>query len=436
MNNPKPIDPYAGNILIQPLGPILDRAQAALRLSFMPPRPHDPGKVPKHIRMHYVIQLRDFHVASLDGLRVQETIDLMLRDGYRYKDPSAAQTWSVIGGEAMRHKTPRAPAMAAVIVGHSGTGKTQAILRALDLGPSQVIVHPCFPKLVGKHQQLVWLSVDVPSSGRADDLAANLMASFDATMERHVAGWQNRFTTSLARTRRDGQKMLDEWRQVASAHFLGALHLDEVQNFFKLPTLKKRRTKTAEAAELQLSIIEDQCLKWILTLTNTWQIPIILSGTPDGVGALMKRFANTQRFVGGGYHVIPPFESADDPLFFDSESQGGFLNVIGLYQFVANPLQITRELARLILELTGGIPRLIIAFWVAAHRVAFERDDDSLRVEDFKRAGDTYLAPVKPAVAALLSKDPRQISRYEDLMQRDDNLWASFWAAMRSPGNA
>lgn len=435
MNEPKPFDPYAGNILVQPLGPILDRAQAAQRLSFMPPRPRDPGKVPKHIRMHYVIQLRDFHVASLDGLRVQETIDLMLRDGYRYKDPSAAQTWSLIGGEAMRHKTPRAPAMAAVIVGHSGTGKTQAILRALDLGTSQVIEHPCFPKLVGKHQQLVWLSVDVPSSGRADDLAANLMTCFDATMEKHIAGWQHRFTTTLARTRRDGQKMLDEWRQVASAHFLGALHLDEVQNFFKLPTLKKRRTKSPDAAELQLSIIEDQCLKWILTLTNTWQIPIILSGTPDGVGALMKRFANTQRFVGGGYHVIPPFESADDPLFFDSAGQGGFLNIIGLYQFVATPLQITREFAHLILELTGGIPRLIIAFWVAAHRVAFERDDDSLRADDFRRAGDTYLAPVKPAVAALLSKDPKLISRYEDLMQRDDNLWASFWAAMRSPGN-
>lgn len=434
MNDPKAVDPYAGNILIQPLGPILDRTQATLRLSFMPPRPHDPGKVPKHIRMHYVIQLRDFHIASLDGLRIQQSIDVMLRDGYRYKDPSAAQTWSVIGGEAIRHKTPRAPAMAAVIDGHSGTGKTESILRALDLGPCQVIEHPSFPKLNGKHQQLVWLSIDVPSSGRADDLAANLMSSFDTAMEKHVAGWQNRFTSSLAKSRRDGQKMLDEWRQVASAHFLGVLHLDEVQNFFKLPPLKKRRTKTFDPADRQLSIIEDQCLKWILTLTNTWQIPIILSGTPDGVGALMKRFANTQRFAGGGYHRIRPFESADDPLFFDCKSQGGFLNVIGLYQFVATPLKITREFASLILELSGGIPRLIIALWVAAHRVAFEREDDSLCEDDFKRASDTYLAPVKPAVAALLSKEPRQISRYEDLMQRDDNLWASFWANIRSPG--
>lgn len=90
--------------------------------------------------------------------------------------------------------------MAAVIDGHSGTGKTESILRALDLGPCQVIEHPSFPKLNGKHQQLVWLSIDVPSSGRADDLAANLMSSFDTAMEKHVAGWQNRFTSSLGNT--------------------------------------------------------------------------------------------------------------------------------------------------------------------------------------------------------------------------------------------
>jgi hypothetical protein len=64
------------------------------------------------------------------------------------------------------------------------------------------------------------------------------------------------------------------------------------------------------------------------------------------------------------------------------------------------------------------------------------RNDDSLREEDFKRVGDAYLAPVKPAVAALSSKVPRQISRYEDLMQRDDNLWSAFWAAMHSPGKS
>ena len=432
MNDPTPFNPYAGNRLIDSLGAILNRPEAARALTFLPPRPENPGQIPKHIRLRYVIQLRDFHWVSLDGLHIQESIDMVLRDSYRYRDPDAPQTWSVIGGEKLAHKTPRAPAMAVLVVGHSGSGKTQAILRPLMIYPSQVVTHETFPNLAGKHHQLVWLSADVPASGRSDDLAAELMTTFDAAMEKHIPGWKKRFATAVSRSRRDGQQMLDEWRQVVSSHFLGALHLDEVQNFFKLPTLKKRRSKTSNPADLELSIIEDQCLKWILTLTNTWQIPIILSGTPDGVGALMKRFANTQRFVSGGYHPIKHFVSADEPAFFSADPRiPGFLNKLGEYQYVAAPLKIDKDVACKILDLSGGIPRLIIALWVAAHRVALESPiTDSLSLKDFERAADTFLAPVKPAIAALRSKDPRQIARYEDLMPRNDNYWASFWAAM------
>lgn len=432
MNDPTLFNPYAGNILIDPLGPILDHASAAKALTFLPPRPENPGLVPKHIRLRYVIQLRDFHWVSLEGLRIQESIDMVLRDSYRYRDPNTPRTWSVIGGEALAHKTPRAPAMAVLVVGHSGSGKTEAILRPLATYASQVITHEAFPYLAGGHHQLTWLSVDVPASGKSDDLAAELMSAFDAAMEKHVPGWKKRFIQAIKRSRRHGQQMLDEWRQVASAHFLGVLHLDEVQNFFKLPTLKKRRSKTSAPADLELSIIEDQCLKWILTLTNTWQIPIILSGTPDGVGALMKRFANTQRFVSGGYHPIKHFESAGDPAFFSSNPKTpGLLNMLEKYQYIASPLQIDQEVAGKIHELSGGIPRLIIALWIAAHRVALESPKtDCLTLKDFERAADSFLAPIKPAIAALRSKDPRQIAHYEDLMPRDDNFWASFWTAM------
>ncbi len=432
MNASTCFNPYAGNILIDHLGPILDRPAAARAMTFLPPRPENPGQVPKHIRLRYVIQLRDYHWVSLEGLRVQESIDMALRDSYRYRDPNTPQTWSVISGEKVAHKTPRAPAMAVLAVGHSGSGKTQAILRTLTIYPSQVVIHESFPNLAQSHPQLIWLSVDVPASGRSDDLAAELMTAFDTAMEKHIPCWIKRFATAVSRSRRDGQQMLDEWRQVASAHFLGALHLDEVQNFFKLPTLKRRRSKTSDPADLELSIIEDQCLKWILTLTNTWQIPIILSGTPDGVGALMKRFANTQRFVGGGYHPIKHFESADDPAYFCADPKTpGFINVLGQYQYVVDTLKIDRDVANKILELSGGIPRLIIALWIAAHRVALESPNtDSLTLKDFERAANTYLAPVKPAIAALRSKDPRQIARFEDLMPIDDNFWASFWTTM------
>jgi hypothetical protein len=315
--------------------------------------------------------------------------------------------------------------MAAATCGLSGTGKTVAILRALNLMP-QVITHDSFPNIVGNHHQVAWLSVDAPASGRSVDLATNLMRGWEDLMFRHFPQEPSRFASTLAKERRDGPKMLDEWRQVASTHFLGLLHIDEIQNFFRLQSLEKRRKRTDKSEGLQLSIVEDYCLKWVLTCTNTWQIPLFVSGTPDGIGALTKRLSNTERFVSSGYHVFPHFADAGK-LFYE-----GFFMKLVQYQFVKKPLPPTQGFADLIIELTGGIQRLIVALWIAAHRVAFERKEDDLRPDDFRRAAETYLAPVAPAVAALRSKDPLRMARYEDLIPRDDGYWATFWAAVSS----
>jgi hypothetical protein len=236
----------------------------------------------------------------------------------------------------------------------------------------------------------------------------------------------NRFAIELAKERRDGMKMLDTWRQVATAHFLGILHLDEVQNLFKLAALKKRKGKANFGPDApELSIVEDQFLKWILILMNTWHVPLLLSGTPDGISALTRRLSTTGRIVTSGYHVFHHFDSADDPHF-----KSIFLPELGKYQYVQRKLPIDDALGKLIIELTGGIQRLIIALWIAAQRVALERNTGDLLLSDFTRAATTYLAPVAPAVAAFRSKDPVKMSRYEDLLPREDEFWAQFWGSV------
>jgi len=80
------------------------------------------------------------------------------------------------------------------------------------------------------------------------------------------------------------------------------------------------------------------------------------------------------------------------------------------------------------IELTAGVPRLIVALWFAAHRVALERTDDTLRLDDFQKAASRYLAPVQPAVLALRSGDPAKMMQFEDLMPTDDTFWATFWS--------
>lgn len=417
-----PFDPYAGNVLVQSMGPILPRSEVAKRLLHLPTRPPtNIHAIPREVRMHMVMMARDLHIPKLEGLQLQESIDLMMRQNYRYLEPSSPKTWSLISGESpLPNRCSWAPAFGAAGEGISGSGKSEAIRRAFGLYP-QVFQHKTFFRMVDGLPQVIWLSVDVPPSGRASDLAVALM---NAWMK---ATGNTRFEKTISGSWRNGMQMLEEWRQVATAHFLGILHLDEIQNFFRIATLENRRRRKAGELSPELSIVEDQCLKWILSLMNTWQIPLLVSGTPDGIGALTKRLSNTQRIVTSGYHAFKHFTDAGDPAF-----RKVLLPQLGVYQFVKNPLPVDDALAELIIEKTAGVPRLIIALWIAAHRVAFERTTDDLRLTDFHKAADTYLSPVGPAVTALRSNEPLRMARYEDLMPKDHTFWNQFWGDVGS----
>ncbi|MBB6559271.1 hypothetical protein HNP48_001938 [Acidovorax soli] len=410
--------------MIRELGEIHPRSKIAkLHLELPPLPPSNIATIPRHIRLHMLMALRRFHVPSLEGLRLHESVDLMMRQNYSYIDPSSPNTWSLVSGEpSLLLKRSKSPTFAAAVEGVSGSGKTQAVLRCLETYPQQWIHHSTFVRMTGGHYQMAWLSADVPPSGHSAPLAAALMTNW-----KRVTG-SSRFDKTLEGNWRNGAKMLEEWRQVASAHFLGLLHLDEIQNFFKISTLSRRKRQKSGDAPPELSIVEDQCLKWILDLMNNWQIPLLVSGTPDGIGALTNRLSNTGRFVSSGYHAFKHFTAASDPAFRDI-----FFAQLIPYQYVANPLPASDGLAQLIIEKTAGVQRLIIALWIAAHRVAFERSkSDELRLDDFLVAADTFLAPVAPAVAALRSNDPNRMRRYEDLTSRDQTFWTQFWGEVAS----
>jgi hypothetical protein len=416
MNANDSFDPYAGNILVSGLGNIPSPESALRSLIALPPLPGSLEGIPTHIRLHQLLSVRDFHLPPLIERQLLQTVDLMVRKGYHYRDPRLASTWSNISGECLPRRNPLAPAFAAAVEGLSGVGKTQACIRSLLNFPNQVISHNEFPHLANGLRQPVWLSVEVPTSGKASDLARALMQAWDDAMG------TKRFAKWLAKEKiSDGMLALDEWRQVAVGHFLGVLHLDEIQNLFKLISLKARKDRKRSGEASELSIVEDQLLRWLLYLTNSGQIPLLVSGTPDGIGALTKRLSTLERITTMGYHPIEPFSNHIAPGFET------FLGELGKYQFVRHKIAVDETLAKLIIGLTGGIQRVIIALWVAAHRVAFERKSDDLLLSDFSDAAKTWLAPLAPAIAAISSKDPEKMGRYEDLIRRDTTFWAKFW---------
>jgi hypothetical protein len=409
-------DPYAGNILVEPLGPIPSAEDALQALTYLPDVPpvSAMGDFAKHVRLHYAAAVRELHIPTLESTRIACSVDLILRQGYHYRDVRLPQTWQMVMGEMTSVAGPPrlqhvAPAMAVLVEGNSGVGKTQLILRWLHRYP-QTVVHPSFPKFANGLKQLVWLSIQVPETGSSIDCARRLMQASDEAME------GNRFVEVLARKRpQTGPIGLAEWLQFAHAHFLGVLHLDEVQNLFKLPTLEERRRSKRDASARELSVQDDKMLKWILGLASSG-ISLVISGTPDGVSALQKRLSTAQRICTGGYHRLSRFE--------DPRAKGYrkiFLGQLCRYQLVKKPLPLDDALAELVLDQTAGIPRMIIALWLAAHRIALERRDaDELRLTDFERAASTYLAPVHEALEALKSGDPHRMAAYEDLLPTGD----------------
>lgn len=407
---------YAGNILVSRLGSIPAPMDMLRTLIWLPEKPVNMAMVPKHIRAHQLLDVLDFHFPSSIELQLLQTTDLMIRKSYKYRDPRLATTWGAISGEVRRGSGFLAPALAASVEGLSGVGKTQASLRCLRYFP-QIIRHEEFPRLEGGLSQTVWLSVEAPPSGKSSDMARALMTAWkDATQSSRFDHWLGKDKIV------DGMRALDEWRQVANSHFLGVLHLDEVQNLFKLGSLKHRRDRKGAGDVAELSIVEDQLLRWLLHLNNSGQISLLFSGTPDGIGALTRRLSTLERINTCGYHPFDPIvHQPGRPI------DGTFLGQLSHYQYVPGRITMDDQLVNLIIELTGGIQRLVIALWVAAHRVAFARSADDLSLEDFTKAASTWLAPIAPAVAALRSGDATRMGRYEDLSVRDTIFWERFW---------
>ena len=418
-----PFDPYQGNILVEKLGQIKSRKEISTFLTYLPKLPpNNVESIPRHIRLHMLQDVRDLHIPSLNEARLSESMDLMLRQSYKYRDPKDNSTWSNIYASAPEKKTITAPPMVMGVSGHAGVGKTQSIRHSLS-GYRQIIIHEKFPRVVNELIQVVWISIDVPSSGRSEHLAMNLMNAWDHALASHLDSYAPRFTEDLRKSRLDGPRMLNDWRKVATSHFLGILHLDEAQNLLPIKSLKERNAnKSGREQPLKLSIKEIECLKWILSLSNTWNLSVMISCTPDGINAFNSRFSNLQRFISFGLHTLKRFESADDPQFKDV-----FFPCLFKYQFVKDKLVDINQVGKIVIQLSGGIQRIIIALWIAAHRVAFEREkNDALQIDDFIDATKIYLAPLATAIKAINSGEPSQMSAYEDMIG-DEGFWDAFW---------
>lgn len=402
---------YADNPLIEACGPLLGPKDFAPLLLRVPTAPGNLTNVPPHVRLHQLVSVLQLHIPTKPGLELATTIDLILRQSYVKRRPRDPATWSYVYGIRNPADTVDPSLLCASAIGVSGVGKSVACERALARYP-QVVEHPDFPHMVSKLRQLIWLKVNVPASGKLEHLARDLLyATYNALGEEHEEesrGWQ----------KQRGPQLWREWERKATSAFLGVLVLDEIQNFFQLESIAKRRQRKPGDRQIELRLVEDQTLKNILTLSNEGRIAVVALGTPDGMAAFSKRFSTAQRLAQSGHHFFPNIKSPDD-LFYER-----FLFPrLRQYVWADKPLENSDAIRAVVHRHSGGVLRIIFALWVFAHRCMWERNGATLEVSDFDLAMTKYLAPLVPAVEALTSGDPNRLSRYEDLLPSDFNFF-------------
>lgn len=412
---------FGTNPLITPLGPLLSDAKILKGMTCAPkPPPADVGEWPIHAKRHLLADVKAFYYAPRQGQALFHSIDVALRSNYMSRRILGPQWRGEDAAPSSASASPKASAASAIFVtGQSGTGKTAAVERCLSLYPEQVHVHEHFPGFACPHVQVVWQSLEVPSTGRLADLAIGLMQRWDDTVSQALGSDVARFKERSV-TARNAFARMEEWKRHVNGHFLGVLHLDEVQNFFRLPSIQQRRSlrRRSHDAQGDLTVAEEACLRYILHLANTGSFVLVLSGTPDGVSALGRRFSNAQRFASAGFHHL-------ELLNPQSQTTSDFVKQLCRQQYFAEALPYSDNLLRTVIAHTAGVRRLIIALWIAAHRCGFERQAGRLAIEDFDQAAATYLAPVRGAVQALQTGDPTRLQQYEDLLPRDPAFWSS-----------
>jgi len=396
---------YRDNVLIDPCGPPLSRIDIAKKLVYLPPLPGDAVSAPAHVRKHELGAIRRIHIPSASGITLAESIEFMTCQGYVHRKPTDAKTWARLYGLGEQGPDHSPIQLAASVVGLSGAGKSVAVEKALRLRP-QVVTHGQFPGLIGPVRQLLWLKIDVPGSGRIADLVESLTRATD-----QVLGTE--YTKELYSGRqRSPATLAHEWIQKVSCHFLGLLVLDEVQNLFKIERKNVRQVLSKRGAERPaLRIVDDQALKFLLTLTNATRWPMLVCGTPDGMEAFHTRMSTSQRLVTGGFHRIVHAETADDEFF-----RKRLFPKLCDYQWFPERLPPTDQLRELVHELSGGIPRICMLLWEHAHKRALDRNANCLSPDDFRYVSAHSLAPLQPSIQALLSGDPRRQAQYEDLL--------------------
>lgn len=272
------------------------------------------------------------------------------------------------------------------IKGHTGSGKTYEVERALKLIP-QRIDHRASEAAGWTHLvQAVWLRVPMSHDGSLGGLLFQILCSLDAAIETSYS--EDRSLTSLS-----NEKLAIRVGIILRKHGVGLLAIDEIQerNFAE----NSRGTLAAT---------------FFLRLLN-FGIPILLMGNPFGIDALNKFSQDLRRLGAGGAIEMHPHEVSDWD-WAECLSPA-------IWRFCVMPVQSDRSFMtpEILFRYSGGIRDYGCRIWAATQRAALDLGKKSVSVEDIQQAfmGSDFGHGERQLIAGLRDKNLALLSQFIDI---------------------
>ena len=385
------IHEFQGNPLIEALPPLRDFQSIAHELRERPEYQDKDRLASQAERLMMTQKVTQFYQPGARDVELFQMIDRSLRWGYVWRNPLSSHYRLRFGSgfpqeESGAYYTPYVPTTGGfALLGVSGLGKTAAIRKILSLFP-QVIFHSRYEGSHFQETQVVWLHMDCPKDGSLKGLCSSFFSEIDRTCGTTFA---NQYGYSRRVTLDD---MMQGMVKVAASVHLGILVLDEIQNLCT--------SKTSENIPLMT-------LNFIVTMINMINVPVVMIGTPRALSFFQKELQQAKRASSQGAAL---WERMKEDVEWTM-----FVRAMWKYQYTANRIPYSDEMAQELYKESVGIPFLAVQIYKLTQEKAITSGTESFDQNDFESVASKKLGLTKRMVNALKSGRELNLKDFLDL---------------------
>lgn len=388
------VSDYRDNPMIEALPPVYSVKEVIDRLAVYPEYNNEERGLDSHYRLHMVQRIFKCFQPLPFHIDMESRIARAIRQGYITRNPFRPELADgynkgynmILNLNFEDTNIIRQTASGFTVIGISGLGKTCSLDRIMNMYP-QVIVHSSYKGINFSMYQVVWIKLNCPFDSSVKGLCLEFFSEVDRLLGTN-------YHKKFVGTRPSTNIMISVMQQVARNLGLGCLLIDEVQNL-----------------SLGKSGGMEKMLNFFVSLVNQIGIPIILVGTPKGMGVLQSEFRQARRGSGQGDMVLDRIPQ--------DKTWELLVNGFWKYQWTKKETKLTKELSDTLYYESQGITDLVKKIYAMAQIKAITSGKEEITPLIIKQTARESLKLVQPMLDALRSKDIRKLAKYEDIYLGD-----------------